>query len=605
MPDADESLPRLLGGRYRLEAKLGSGGMGVVYRAVDTTMQRQVAVKLIRGVDGVALDEEVAGRFLREAKNTARIQHENIIEVYDLGRSEAGDMFFVMELLEGESLSARLRRETKLSAERGVHVVRQMCAALHVAHAAGIIHRDLKPANVMLIKRAGDGDYVKVLDFGVAKSYAPDQQTELTHTGMLVGTVEYMAPEQIMGRKVDGRTDIYALGVVMYRLFSGKTPFRDGGVPALIHAHLNVMPKPMNERDAKVPGELDRVVLRCLAKRPEQRYESMEELSRALAAAMEPAGLVNLDFAAGDDDYTAGDKTEVARPPQTTPHPSSRAPTAPRAPHPSSSAPPVSAVPSTRPASSIAPLTRPAPSVPTRPSTPRDELLDDATIRMDRNTGRGDVSSAVSKKPNPYGVPELAGDEGMDRTEIMRPGTEPQHEDLSTAKRPIPDDITRVDATSPRECAMCKTMNSPHARACSACGVSLSTTEQEAVRARVSAPRPVHAPAPHMPPPNTGGYPNVGNIVPSPPGGAPLAHASPSPMQGAPMQGAPPGFQNPPPPIAPVGPRPPLPSHHGPANMSQSGSVHSLSSSWGSLPQQPPPPKSAWERFLSWTGLRR
>ena len=199
MSESDDSLPRLLGGRYRLEAKLGSGGMGVVYRATDQTMHRPVAVKLVRGVDGVTLDDEVAGRFLREAKNTARVQHENIIEVYDLGRSDQGDMYFVMELLEGESLSTMLRREGKIKPALAVHIARQMCAALHVAHAAGIIHRDLKPANVMLVQRGNDASYVKVLDFGVAKSYTPDQQTQLTHTGMLVGTVEYMAPEQIMG----------------------------------------------------------------------------------------------------------------------------------------------------------------------------------------------------------------------------------------------------------------------------------------------------------------------------------------------------------------------------------------------------------------------
>src|SRR5436190_8733377 len=176
MPESDDSLPRFLSGRYRLEAKLGSGGMGVVYRATDLTMKRAVAVKLIRASEGVELDEEVAGRFHREAKNTARVQHEHIIEVYDLGRSEQGDLYFVMELLEGDSLSARLRRDGKLSVESTVHIGRQICEALHVAHSAGVIHRDLKPANVMLIRRAGDGDFVKVLDFGVAKSYSPDQQ---------------------------------------------------------------------------------------------------------------------------------------------------------------------------------------------------------------------------------------------------------------------------------------------------------------------------------------------------------------------------------------------------------------------------------------------
>lgn len=277
---------------------LGVGGMGVVYRATDLTMHRPVAVKLVRAALGVALDEEIAGRFLREAKNTARIQHENIIEVYDLGRTE-GDMFFVMELLEGESLSGKLRRHKVLKPELTIHIARQICAALHVAHTAGVIHRDLKPANVMLVRRGSDHNFVKVLDFGVSKSYSPDQQTQLTHTGMLVGTIEYMAPEQIMARQVDGRTDLYSLGVVMYRMLTGKPPFFDHGVPALIHAHLNVMPKPLFDVRAEIPPELNRIVLRCLAKRPEDRYASMEELSRALASAMAPADVGESHRSAG------------------------------------------------------------------------------------------------------------------------------------------------------------------------------------------------------------------------------------------------------------------------------------------------------------------
>jgi len=501
MAEADDSLPRLLGGRYRLDAKLGSGGMGVVYRAADLTMKRSVAVKLIRGVDGVAIDEEVAGRFLREAKNTARVQHENIIEVYDFGRSDTGDMFFVMELLEGESLSARLRRETKLAPKVAVHIVRQMCAALHVAHAAGIVHRDLKPANVMLIERAGDKDYAKVLDFGVAKSTAPDQETQLTHTGMLVGTVEYMAPEQIMGRQVDARTDIYALGVVMYRMFSGKAPFRDGGVPALIHAHLNVMPKPITEISPEVPGAVDRIVLRCMAKRPEQRFESMEEVSRALASALQPedlSHLVSLEYNAEDaDPYGSGDETEIARP-------SGR-------------------------------------------GSGRSEVAvppDDATVRLDR--------------PEPLAPPSrprqpLAPDDG---TAVMF------REEVSTAKRPVPDEIMRIERQGPRECAMCRTMNAPHARACSACGVSLAAEEQNAVRARVTAPRTAHLSAPQSPPPISGSYPS--------PGAPPYAQ---SPPRG--VDTVPPGRH-----VAPGG----------------------YPSAWGSVPPSTPP--TMWQRFLSWTGLK-
>jgi serine/threonine-protein kinase len=539
MSDNDESLPRLLGGRYQLDAKLGAGGMGVVYRASDLTMHRSVAVKLIRGVDGVALDEEVAGRFLREAKNTARIQHEHIIEVFDLGRSDQGDMFFVMELLEGESLSTKLRRDGKLPVAVGVHIARQMCAALNVAHAAGIIHRDLKPANVMLIERAGRGDYVKVLDFGVAKSYTPDQQTQLTHTGMLVGTVEYMAPEQIMGRTVDGRTDIYALGVVMYRMFTGKPPFRDGGVPALIHAHLNVFPKPMTDTAPEVPGALDRVVLRCLAKQPEQRYESMEELSRALVSALEPSdlGLMSLEYQ-GDDPYDAGDKTEVAKPSEdvvTKPRPAPQRP----APAPAPAA-PLGAQP-------------PRPSPP-QPPQPQEESFDDATVRMDRPD-----ADQVKKRLAAQAV-ELAAD----RTAIMA-------REESTAKRSVPAEVLRYESAGPRECAMCRTLNPPHARACNACGVSLAQEDQEAVRARVTAPRTAHLAAPQMPPPTSGAYP------------APYSH---SPAQGTP------GVQ---PPQSLGVPRAPLPSAHG----------------WGPQPpmmlpqpQAQPAPASAWQRFLSWTGLR-
>ena len=550
MSDNDESLPRLLGGRYRLEAKLGSGGMGVVYRATDLTMKRAVAVKLIRGVDGVALDEEVAGRFLREAKNTARIQHENIIEVYDLGRSDQGDMFFVMELLEGESLSTKLRRDGKLKPAVGVNIARQMCAALHVAHAAGIIHRDLKPANVMLIERGGRSDYVKVLDFGVAKSYTPDQQTQLTHTGMLVGTVEYMAPEQIMGRVVDGRTDIYSLGIVMYRMFTGKAPFRDGGVPALIHAHLNVFPKPMTDTAPEIPGALDRVILRCLAKAPEQRYESMEELGRALVSALEPEnlGLVSLEYES-DDPYDAGVKTEIARPGRDA----------------RDSNPELDSLPSL--ASSAGRLGA------------IDEGFDDATVKMDRPDPSG------LGKPRPRAMPDA--DEAIDRTAIMS-------REESTAKRSIPEEVKRIDSVGPRECAMCRTINAPHSRACSACGVSLAREDQEAVRVRVTAPRAGH-PSGQMPPPQppaTGSYPGrFGQNAGSQNAGGPNASG---PFATHASQGH----------LTPAGQ---MAQHGQPQGLQGGNSLQGMG--WGTIPPNTSPdrasaPPSAWQRFLTWTGLK-
>ena len=490
--DGEESLPRLLSGRYRLEAELGHGGMGVVYRASDLMMKRPVAVKLIRAADGVALDEEVAGRFLREAKNTARIQQEHIIEVFDLGRSETGDLYMVMELLEGESLSVKLRREGRMTPPATVHVGRQICDALDVAHNAGIIHRDLKPANVMLVRRGPDDAFVKVLDFGVAKSYSPDQETQLTHTGMLVGTVEYMAPEQIMGKVVDGRTDIYSLGVVLYRMLLGRPPFKDGGVPAMIHHHLNVMPKPLHELVPDVPGELDRVVLRCLAKRPEQRYETMAELARALRAALEPSdlGLVSLEYA-DSDPYSIGDKTEIAH------------------------------------ASSPGLL----PDLAAEPDSESGlgDPYDDATMKMDRvNDSLGD--SQRMEQPPVTRRPRPAAGASFDETALL------PREELSGTKRSV--------------CAMCQTPNALYARACVACGVSLAPDEQDAVRARVTAPpRTVHLPAPQMPPPTTGAYPSGGHAPPFGPGG----HWSP-----------PHGYP-------------------------------------GAAPPRPP---SVWERFLSWTGLK-
>ena len=538
MLDNEDALPRLLGGRYRLEAKLGSGGMGVVYRATDQTMHRAVAVKLIRSADGVALDEEVAGRFLREAKNTARIQHENLIEVFDLGRSGEGDMFFVMELLEGESLSAKLRREGKLPPALAVHIARQMCAALHVAHTAGIIHRDLKPANIMLVQRGPDPSFVKVLDFGVAKSYAPDQDTALTHTGMLVGTVEYMAPEQIMGRPVDGRTDLYSVGIVLYRMLTGKAPFRDGGVPALIHAHLNVYPKPLGELAPEVPGELDRVVLRCLAKQPERRYESMEELSRALADAM-PAPMLDLEYH-DEDEYVEGDATEVARPSHldidgTRSEASRAAPSTSKAPDTTRDAPPAGAK---------------GPAIPRVQPTVDDYgsgEFEDATVKIDRSE-KFDPSAL----PRPRQRDSGGAIDSSDRTAIMN------REELSTEKRSVPEGVLRADAGALRECAMCRTKNAPHARACSACGVSLSTEDQDAVRARVTAPRTAHLSAPQMPPP-------VGT------------------------------------PVSGIGAMP-YPQHH-PGMPPQQAMRQSYPTNpamgWPPAPPQEPP-RSVWQRLLSW-----
>lgn len=579
----DDDLPRMLGGRYRLEATIGHGGMGVVYRGVDLTMQRPIAVKLIRSVDGNDIDDEIAGRFLREAKHTARLQHEHIIDVFDLGRDESG-MYFVMELLTGESLSAKIRREGKLPPPVAVRIGVQICEALEVAHRGGIIHRDLKPANIMLTSRAGDDTFVKVLDFGVAKSLAGDDMTQLTHTGMLVGTVDYMAPEQIMGKPVDGRTDVYSLGVMLYKMLCGKAPFREGGVPALIHAHLNTMPKPLIEMAEGIPNELDHVVLRCLMKKPERRYDSMAELARALQHTMqpdEPRAMVDLEYRGPNDSYN---DDNIA--------------------------------------------TRLNDGYANDPPAPEDPTIsDDATVQFERHKPRRLTAEELGLPPT-SGLRAHEGNQPLPappkpRSLIpLNPNQGPAlgppvnyPEEVSTQKRLLPHEVKRIEMprTEGKLCAMCQTKNPPHTLACVACGVSLGTNEQEALRIRNRSAPPTAKEIPNIP----AGL-GLGAIglppLPAPPtppssrrnmGTAPSGSAPPVPpssrrdmmgqMHTGPHQPAmPPGSFPPPGPFPPPAP-PPYEQQY-----------PSAPPGWPyqQLPPSQPPPASTWQRFLKWTGLK-
>ncbi len=271
-------------GRYRLEDLIGQGGMGSVHRATDLKLEREVAVKV---VSPHANNAETRTRFLREAQRTAQIRHPNVVEVFDVGETESGELFFVMELLRGEALSARLKREGRVAMADFVRIAGEICDGVGAAHALGVVHRDIKPANVMLVQHGNRRDLVKLLDFGIAK--AENASTHLTEAGMFLGTLEYVAPEQILGTSpLDTRADVYAIGSLFYRMLTGAALFPDVGRTGLIHHHLEVMPMAPAARavDAHIAPALSDLVLRCLAKAPGDRPQTANDLRLELDAAL-------------------------------------------------------------------------------------------------------------------------------------------------------------------------------------------------------------------------------------------------------------------------------------------------------------------------------
>ncbi len=285
-------------GSYRLGEPLGRGGMGEVYRATHRMLARPAAIKLIRADTlrertGEAAQMAVA-RFRREAEAAASLRSPHTVELYDFGVTEDGTLYFVMELLDGMDLETLVRRTGPLPAARAIHVLRQVCESLEEAHARGLVHRDVKPANIHVGRLGLRHDFVKVLDFGLVKSVpgASGPQSLETAAGMAPGTPAYMAPEMALGRPVDGRADLYALGCVAYYMLTGRLVF-DGVTPIETMArHLHDEPVPPSRRaEQPVPAELDRLVLACLAKEPEARPPGAAALARALGAIeVEPWG---------------------------------------------------------------------------------------------------------------------------------------------------------------------------------------------------------------------------------------------------------------------------------------------------------------------------
>jgi serine/threonine protein kinase len=276
---------RLVGksiGKYEILRLIGEGGMGAVFEARHTEIRRKVALKLINAQ--FAKDPEVLARFSREARATGEIGHENIIEIYDIGNDDrTGATYLVLELLHGKTLQELIDEKSGLSAAEAVDIMLQVLSALAAAHTLGIIHRDLKPENVFLITRAGRRNWVKLLDFGIAKIKETEEGHKLTQTGAMMGTPFYMAPEQIKGEKaIDQRLDVYACGVILYQCITGKVPFDSPTIPGLVYAILNETPMDSTMRRPGTPQDFSAVIRRAMARDPAARFSSALEMARAL-----------------------------------------------------------------------------------------------------------------------------------------------------------------------------------------------------------------------------------------------------------------------------------------------------------------------------------
>src|SRR4051812_5965224 len=272
---------RLLENRYRILSKLGQGGMGTVYIAEHVALGKRVAVKVLK--EEVSRDPAMAKRFEQEAVAASRIGQENIVDVTDFGRTPEGSLYFVMEYLEGRTLAALLQRERVLPVGRACRILAQICEAIEAAHARGIVHRDLKPHNVVLLDRPGRPDFVKVLDFGISKMGW--RQEPITEQGAILGTPEYMAPEQASGESVDPRTDVYAIGVMAYELPTGTLPFRGDHSVATMLKHINEAVEPPRKRrpDLNIPEEMEAAILRALSKKADDRQQTVTQLRLAIA----------------------------------------------------------------------------------------------------------------------------------------------------------------------------------------------------------------------------------------------------------------------------------------------------------------------------------
>jgi hypothetical protein len=271
-------------GNYVVQAHLGEGGMGVVYLVEHPVIGRKAALKVIH--PEFARNHEVVSRFITEAKAINQIGHEHIVDITDFGRTDAGDFYFIMEYLQGVALSDLIRTGPRFVPERALRICAQIADALQASHDHGVIHRDLKPDNIFLIPHGEDPDFVKVLDFGLAKLINPSATTTPTHStgvGLVLGTPYYMAPEQCEGTvEIDHRADVYALGVILFELLTGKVPFGGNGYRTIMLHQMTTPAPAARSLVPDLPPALDAILARALAKKPAERFQSMAELRAAL-----------------------------------------------------------------------------------------------------------------------------------------------------------------------------------------------------------------------------------------------------------------------------------------------------------------------------------
>ena len=287
-PVGDEIyLNTVLNNRFKIETKIGEGGFGAVYRGVQLATGRKVALKLLH--PEMTKDENLVSRFRREGMVLCNLRDAHTITTYDFDQTNDGTLYIAMELLEGKSLHQVFHEQAPLEWKRVFKILIEMCSSLAEAHAQGIVHRDLKPENVYLETRPGNPEFVKILDFGIAKVMRGDsidpQSPQLTATGQTLGTLEYMSPEQLMGKQLDGRSDVYALGVVAYEMITGGLPFPDAKGPAgLITAQLKQTPQPPSARlpKAGLPAAADRAILKALEKDKNNRHADVTAMAAAL-----------------------------------------------------------------------------------------------------------------------------------------------------------------------------------------------------------------------------------------------------------------------------------------------------------------------------------